>query len=145
LLEAGDDGNATGDGGSVEQMRAFGAGEAVEFDAVFGDELFVAGDGGFSGFKSAANPGTSGLETACEFNDDVNVGAQDFVEVLGPDNVAGDPVDFLAGDAAVEDVRELKAFGLEIAEDARNGAANGSESQDGDLHVNRVQGGGGRV
>ena len=45
LLQAGDDGDASGDGRAVEQVRAFGAGEAVELDAMFGDELFVAGDG----------------------------------------------------------------------------------------------------
>ena len=142
LLQAGNDGNASGDGCSIEKVRAFGAGEAIELDAVFGDELFVAGDGGFAGFESAAHPGACGFEAAHQLDDDVDVGVEDFVEVLGPDHGGGDPGGLFAGHAAVEDMRELEAVGLQVAENARDGAADGAESQEGDFHEYRVQGAG---
>ena len=108
----------------------------------FGDEFFVAGDGGFPGFESAAHPGARGFEAADQLDDDVDVGVEDFVEVLGPDDGGGDPVGFFAGHAAVEDVRELEAVGFQVAENAGDGAAHGAESQDSDFHEYRVQGAG---
>ena len=125
-------------------MRTFGAGEAVELDAMFGDELLIAGDGGFAGLEGAANPGAGGFEAADQLDDDIDIGAENLVEVLGPDNCGGDPVGFFAGYAAVKHMRELEAVGFEVAENACDGAAHGAESQEGDFHEYRVQGAGNR-
>ncbi len=64
LLQAGDDWYASGDSRAVEQMRTFGASEAVQFDAMLRDEFLVAGDGGFSGSECAANPRPRRLKAA---------------------------------------------------------------------------------
>ena len=101
---------------------------------MFGDELLVAGDDGFAGFQGAANPGAGEFQAADQFYDDVDVGAEDLIKVLGPDHARWNPVRFFAGDGAVKDVRELEAAGFEVAEDARDGAADSAESQDGNFH-----------
>ena len=91
LLEAGNDGNSAGDGRAVLEMAAFGRGQALQIDAVIGDEFLVGGDDALAGFERAAHPGSGGIEAAGEFDDHVDIGGEHGVGVFAPDNARRAP------------------------------------------------------
>lgn len=110
LFEAGDDGNASGDGSAVLEVSAFGGGEALEFDALKGDELFIGGNDTFAGLKGVAHPVSSGVEATGEFDDDIDIGGEDGIGVFSPSDACGHPGDAFAGDTAIEDVGEFQSL-----------------------------------
>ena len=79
---------------------------------MIGDEFLVGGDDALAGFKCTANPGAGWVETADQFNDDVDIGGKHGIGVFAPDEARGRPWNALAGDAAVEDVGQLQSLGL---------------------------------
>ena len=135
--EAGDDGDAAGYGCSVDELDGVSFGEAQEACAAIGDELLVGRDDGFARGDGGADPGFGGLEAAHELNDDVDFGGEDIVDVPGPDGVGGDVLcggrSALALDVAVVDVGQFEAGVLPCREHAGDGAAYGSEAEDGYL------------
>ena len=135
LFEAGNDGNSAGDGSAVFEMAAFGRGQALQIDAVIGDELFVGGDDAFAGFERAAHPASGGIEAAGELDDHIHIGGEHGIGVFAPDDARGHPVSALARDAAIEDVRQLEAVRLGFDEDARHRAAHRAKAEDGDAEM----------
>ena len=135
LLEAGNNGNAAGDGGAVFEMAALGSGQPLQIDAVIGNEFLVGGDDAFAGFERAAHPGSGGIETAGELDNHVDIGGEHGIGVFAPDDARGHPVDALARDPAIEDVRQLEALRLGLDENARHRAANGAKAEDRDAQM----------
>ncbi len=135
LLEAGNDGNAAGDGSAVFEMAAFGRSQPLQIDAVIGDELFVGGDDAFAGFKRAAHPGSGGIEAAGELDNHIHIGGEHGIGVFAPDDARGRPVDALARHAAVEDVGQLEALRFGLDEDARHRTADRAKTEDGDAQM----------
>ena len=122
-------GNAARDGGSILEVSAFGGGQPFQFHAMEGDELLVGGDHALAGFERAPDPGTRGIKSADEFNNHVGIGAEHGVDILGPYDVRPGPVHALARHAAIENVGQFEARGLEVGENAGDGAAHGAETR----------------
>ncbi len=137
LLEAGNHGNAAGDGSAVFEMAAFGRGQPLQIDAVISDEFFVGGDDAFAGFKGAAHPASGGIEAAGELDDHVYIGGEHGIGVFAPDDARGHPVDALARDAAVEDVRQFETVRFGLDENARHRTADRAKTEDGDAQMAR--------
>ena len=54
------------------------------------------------------------------------------IRILAPGHSRASPVRALAGDVAIENVRQFQALGLAFCNDARYGTANGTKSENGD-------------
>ena len=132
LLEAGNHGDSARDSGAIFEVSAFGRGQPFQFDAMESDELLVGRDHALAGFEGAPDPGAGGIEPAHKLHDDVGVGAEHGVDILGPGDLRAGPIHALARDAAIENVGQFQARGPRIREDARHGAAHRAEPEDGD-------------
>ena len=84
LLQAGNNGNAAGDGRAVLEVTAAGRGQTLQLHAVIRDEFLVGGDDAFAGFKSLAHPRADRIETADQFDYDVDVRGKNRVRIFGP-------------------------------------------------------------
>ena len=131
----GKDGNAAGDGGSKLELAAVCAGELQQVRAVARDELLVRRDHRFTRGKGAAHNVFRGVKPANQFNNDINVGVEDGVEVVRPGYVTrnpalGNPWLFLTLDVAIADVGEAEqaVTCVTLAENLGHGAAHGSEA-----------------
>ena len=76
------------------------------------------------------------MQPADELDDHVDVARQHVVDVVGPPDRGRHPVDALAGDAAIEDVHQLDARHVTVAENLRDGLPHGSEPEQ--AHAYRV-------
>ncbi len=90
LEHPGNDGDATGYGCVMDEVDVVLGGKPGEACSAIGDELFVGSDDGFAGGDGLAEPGLDGVEAAHKLDDDIDVGGEDGVDVLGPDGVFGD-------------------------------------------------------
>ena len=120
LFEPGDYRNAAGNSSAIFDMSAFGRREALEIDAVIGNELLVGGNNALASFKSAAHPAAGRIEATGEFNDDVDVRGEHGVGVFAPDNALGHPGNTLAGHAAIVDMGEFQTLGLGFNQNSRD-------------------------
>ena len=132
LLKAGNDGDSAGHGRAVLEMAALGRGQPLQVDAVKGNEFFVGGDNAFAGFKSAAHPGSRGIESAGQLDDHIDIGGENRIGVFAPDHACRRPVNTLARHAAVEDVGKLEALRIRFDEDARHRTAHRAKTENGD-------------
>ena len=97
-----------------------------------GDEQLIRGHYRFAGSQRLANPVARRIDPSEQLDDDFRIGCEYFVDVFGPDDVAGKAIGFLAADIAVEDVRQDEwACGI-LAEDFGDRAADGAEAEEGD-------------
>ena len=106
LLQRIDDGNTAGNGGSEEERAAVLTGKGRELRTVLGDQFLIGGDHGFSRGQGARHPVVGGLKAAHQFDDDVDVGGEDLIDIAGPAYLAGYPVHALALHIAIVDVGE---------------------------------------
>ena len=108
LQDAGDDGNSAGDGCSVDKLHVVLRGEFGEAGAAIGDELLVRRDDGLARGERLAEPALGGVEAAHQFDDDVDVGVEDVVDVLGPDRRGG--TRFAASEVRLRSTLRLKMW-----------------------------------
>ena len=129
VAQGADHGDAAGDGRFKAQVPPLVAGQPQQLAAVVCDELFVGRDDRAPGLESAAHPRTGGVASADELDDDVGVRREHRLDVVGPHDVGRHPVGALAGDVAVEDVREADAGRRPLGEDLRHRAAHRAKPQ----------------
>ena len=79
-----------------------------------------------------SNPGAGGLEASDQFDDDIHVGGESFVEIFRPANVARSPIHFLFFDVADADRGEMQRAIWIGAEQLGDGAAHGAETREAD-------------
>ena len=130
--------NAAGHRRLEPQLLTAHAGQVAELRAVMGDELLVGGHDRLAGQQCRTHPLVGRMQPADELDDDVHVARQHVVDVLGPLDRGRNPVDALAGDAPVENVHELDAGHMPLAENLRDGLAHGAEPEQADAY--RVNG-----
>ena len=103
--------HAPGDCGLEAELRLVLHGEMQEFGRVRREQHLVGGHNSRPLLEGAAHPAARRIDAADHFDNRVGLGPEQFVQILGPRDRPGHPADALAVDAAVEDMRELKAVG----------------------------------
>ena len=126
-MEAGDYGYASGDGRAELDVLIQAARHADQFRTAMRDELFIGGDHGLAGCQGPAHPILGGEYTAHYLDDDVDVGGENVVDVLCPDDFRGNPVNFFARHVAIADVCQPQRNAGALDENLSDGPADRSE------------------
>ena len=132
VLDAGNNRNATGDGGTEEQMAAVVAGKGFQFRAVEGDEFFVGSDDAPACGECATDPAGGRFQAADQFDEyiDASLAGKQILRMVCPQDRRRHPVGTLACDVAVGDGGKLQSCGCVFDEDARDGASDGAEANE---------------
>ena len=117
-------------GGLEQQVPAPASRLLQQRGAAVGDDLLVGGDDGLAGGQRLLYPAPGRVLSPDELDDDVHRAVDEGLERVGPDDVGSRPVDALAGDVAVADVRQPQGRVRAVREDAGHRAAHGSETRD---------------
>jgi hypothetical protein len=96
------------------------------------DQLLVGGDHGLARVERTLHPATRRLDAAHQLDHDVGGGVEHVADVFRPPHSRRHPVDALAGDPAIEDVRQLHAGRRLFAQDAGDGRADRAEAKERD-------------
>ena len=132
LPEPPEDGNPPRHRGLEQQVAAPPVRLAQQRGAGVGDDLLVGGHDGLAGGQRPFDPAPGGVVSADQLDDDVHRAVDEGLERIGPDHLRPRPVDALAVDAAVADVRQPHARPRAVGEDARHRPAHRPEA--GDAH-----------
>jgi hypothetical protein len=92
-------------------------------------QLLVGGDHRLAGEQRRADPLVRRPQPSNQLDDDVHVRRDHFVRRFAPGHRCRDPVDALARDIPVIDVRQLDLRHFAAAQDARHGLPHGAETE----------------
>ena len=141
---SGDDGNAAGDRGVVEQLHTMFRGDGGKSGAAIGDELLVGSDDGLARAQRCREPALDRIEATDGLDDDIDVcsgehGLRLVVPLRRGGHMQCGLRAALAGDVAVDDVGQLDAFKLLRGKQAGDGGADGAEAEQGDARGVRAE------
>ena len=91
-------------------MLVWGLHERRQIAAAACDHLFVGRHDGLARFEGAPDPAGRGILPADQLDDDVDVGCQHGLELIGPRHAVRYPIDALTFHIAVADIRQLQTF-----------------------------------
>src|SRR5687767_4653327 len=108
--------------------------ETQELGSVRGEQLLVGSYEGCALLESPPHPGPGRIDPADDFDHGVRLGGKERVNVFRPRYRRRHPRGPLAGDTAVEDVRELEPIGelRAFSQNAGDRSAHGAETEERD-------------
>jgi len=109
------------------------AGERDQFGSAMRDELLVGGDDGLVRGENTSDPIFGGFKAAHDFDNDIGVGGENVFDVFGPDDIGRKPVNFFAGNVAIEDVCEAQVGITALDQNFGDGAADCAKTEEGDF------------
>jgi hypothetical protein len=129
ILQRAEHGNTASDRRLEAHLTSLCARQIEELRAVVRHQLLVRRDDGLASEERTPHPFVGRVQSAHQLDHDVDTGRQDIVRRLGPTDRRRHPVDTLACDIAVEDVREPNVRHLAAAQDARDRLPDGAEAK----------------
>ena len=121
-------GNAAGDGRSKLKLAALRTRQLQQVRAMTSDELLVRRHHRLACAQGATHQIFGGMKAADQLNDDVGVGVENGLEVLGPNDVVRHPGLLLSFEVAIADLRQAEQAISTLTENLGHGAAHGSEA-----------------
>ena len=130
--QRGENGHSSGHRGAELKLASLLRGQLQKIGAVARDQLLVGRDHRLAGLQRRAHDLLRRIQAADQFDHDVGVGAEHRLNVVGPDDIAWNPGLLLLFDVAVADVGEAERLVVALAQNFGDGAADGSEADEGD-------------